>query len=414
MWEQIRANRRRSLTLIIVLGVVLVLMGFSIGELMFGQGGGTIGIGVALVIWLIQMMVYFLSAESVLMSGMNARELSRDESPRLFNVIEEMKIASGLNHMPRVYLVDSSAPNAFAIGRKAKDSAIAVTTGLMYRLNRDELQGVIAHETGHIKNRDVQFMTLAGVTLGTIIILSELTGRYFLFGGRMRDRSSSRSSGDGGGSQAQIVILIISLVVVVLAPILAQMLYFACSRKREYLADASSAQYTRYPEGLASALEKIAGKGSAMTVSKAVAPMFIVNPMYAASGEPSSIFSTHPPTGQRVKVLRAMAGASLADYDAAYRAAEGRGLIGTQSLNASQPEVIRASSDNAPFETRAGARSAVASSDGYTAMQCDCGAKIGVPPAYNQPQINCVRCGADIPVPAPAARNATMPGKQDA
>ncbi len=255
MWEQIQANRRRSAVLITGMAVILLLIGFSGGELI-APDAGVFGLLLALLIWGGMMLAYFTSAESILMSSANARELQKEDSPQLFNIVDEMRLASGLGFMPRIYLIDDPAPNAFAIGRKPETSSITVTTGLMYRLNRDELQGVIAHEMGHLKNRDVQFMTLAAVMLGSIVILSEIVRRSLWYGGRGRSRSSSRSGSDGGG-QAQIIILIVGLLFAILGPIMAQLLYFACSRKREYLADASGAQFTRYPEGLASALEKI-------------------------------------------------------------------------------------------------------------------------------------------------------------
>jgi heat shock protein HtpX len=145
MWEQIQANRRRSAVLIIVMAMVLVLLGFTGGELLFPRGGGIIGLGVALIVWGIQMAMYAASPESLLLQGASARELRKEDCPQLFNVVEEMVIASGLGFMPKIHIVEDPAPNAFAFGRKPENSAIIVTTGLLHRLNRDELQGVIAH-----------------------------------------------------------------------------------------------------------------------------------------------------------------------------------------------------------------------------------------------------------------------------
>ena len=174
MWEQIRANRRRSFILIWGMFLILAVLGWGLGAGIGGPQYGPIGVMVAAGIFLVQLLIYMAGAESVLLAGTGARELTRDDSPRLFNIVEEMKIASGLEHMPRIYLIDDPAPNAFAIGRKPEKAAIGVTSGLMYRLNRDELQGVIAHEIGHIKNMDVQFITLAAVTFGTIVIMADL------------------------------------------------------------------------------------------------------------------------------------------------------------------------------------------------------------------------------------------------
>ena len=181
---------------------------------------------------------------------------------------------------------------------------------------------------------------------------------------------------------------------------MAQVLYFACSRKREFLADASAAQFTRYPEGLASALEKISqAAGPPAFINKANAPMFIVNPL-AAAGESSSVFDTHPPTSARVRILRSMAGASLADYETAYREAHGAGLIGPESLRAAPAQALRAASDEGPVLDRGDARAAVRRSAGDVQVRCACGLETGVPPGCGQKHIRCVRCGNVLPVPA--------------
>ncbi len=407
MWEQIRANRRRSAILISLMGVVLVLMGFAIGYLVVGPDGAAVGILVAAVIWVVQLLIAYSAGESILLSGVGAKELERDDSPRLFNVVEEMVIASGLGYMPKIYLIEDPTPNAFAVGTKPEKSAVAVTSGLMVRLNRDELQGVIAHEIGHLKNRDVEFMTLAGVLLGTIILLSEFLWRFMMYGGRGGSRSSSRGGGSGGG-QAQVILLVLSLLVAILGPILAQLLYFACSRKREFLADASAAQYTRYPEGLASALEKIQRAGNALQVSKAVAPMFIVNPLRAADeGEGLGIMSTHPPTAMRVRILRSMAGAGLGAYEAAYRQASQRGLLGGRTLAEDKAMPIRQPSQEGPVESRQEARSTVHRLSGYIQVDCACGMTMRVPEMFENDEVVCIRCGAKNPLPAAKERFAS-------
>jgi heat shock protein HtpX len=395
MWEQIQANRRRSIVLVTTMAGVLSILGWLGGEAI-APGAGVIGLAVALIIFLLQLTIYFGAAESMLLGGAFAREISRDDSPRLFNIVEEMKIASGLSFMPRIFIVDDPAPNAFAIGNKPERSAIAVTTGLLHRLNRDELQGVIAHEVGHLKNRDVQFMTLAAVMLGSIVLLSEVIWRTMRFGGRGRSRSSSR-----GGGQAAAIILVVALVFAILGPLMAQLLYFACSRKREYLADASGAQFTRYPEGLASALEKISQARVPLSfASKATAPMFIINPL-AAEGGSGSLLATHPPTHERIRILRSMGGASLADYETAYRQAKGAGVIGAASLRAAPAEPIRAPSNEGPIESRGDAQRLSRRAFGYLALHCSsCGLEIDVPERYERDAINCIRCGAVMPIPA--------------
>jgi heat shock protein HtpX len=400
MWEQILANRRRSVVLIVGMAVILVLIGFAGGELI-APDAGVVGLLLALLIWGGMLIAYFTSAEDILMHGAFARELKREDSPQLFNVVDEMRLASGLDFMPRIYLIDDPAPNAFAIGRKPETSAIAVTTGLMYRLNRDELQGVIAHEIGHLKNRDVQFMTLAAVMLGTIIILSQIVTRSLWYGGRGRSRSESR--GGSGGGQAQIIILIVGVLFLILGPIMAQLLYFACSRKREYLADASGAQFTRYPEGLASALEKISQAHIPLSfASKATAPMFIVNPLTAADeeDEPDSVFASHPPSRERIRILRAMTGASFADYEAAYRRAKGGALIGARTLQTASQEAIRQPSGGGPIQTRQDSHDIARRSAGYLRLRCNCGLEISVPEGYEQDSIRCFRCGSVLPIPS--------------
>ena len=277
MWEAIRANRRKSAALVVLLATALMFLGYAIGGSFDPQAGGILGVAIAMGVWVVMMLASVAGGEKILLATTGAREVTHDSAPQLFNIVEEMKIASGLPAMPRVYLIDSDVPNAFAVGLNPKRASVAVTTGLLARLNRDELQGVIAHEIGHIANRDTLFMTLAGVTVGAIIILADLYLRGMRFGAG-RSRSSSK-----GGGQAAAILFIIALVFAIVAPLLAQILYFACSRRREYLADASGAQFTRYPDGLASALEKISAfQGEGLQVSKAVAPMFTVNPLSAA------------------------------------------------------------------------------------------------------------------------------------
>ena len=219
-----------------------------------------------------------------------------------------MRIAASLPAMPSVFIIDTPVPNAFAVGLNPERACVAVTVGLLERLNRDELQGVIAHELGHISNRDTLFMTLAGVTLGAIVLLADAGMRMMFWGGGRR-RSSS-SSGKGGGAAA--ILMIAALVLAILAPILARLLYFACSRQREYLADASAAQYTRYPAGLANALRKIALQQDPqkIPVNRVVAPMYAINPLAAAGS--ASIFGTHPPTEERIRRLMEMQGGAAA------------------------------------------------------------------------------------------------------
>jgi len=395
MWEAIRANRRRSVLLITFLAALLIGLGYAIGAAIH-PSAGPIGVVVALLIWLALFLTAVAGGRQVLLGSVNARQIEHDDSPVLFNVVEEMTIASGLPRMPKVYIVDSDAPNAFAVGSE-DNSVVAVTTGLLMRLNRDELQGVIAHEIGHVKNHDTRFMTLAGVMVAAIVLIADAFKRVIVYSGR----GQRRSSGKGGGGQA--IILVVALVLAILAPLVAQVLYFACSRRREYLADACSAQFTRYPEGLASALEKISRAVPRMKrINRAVAPMFTVNPLRRS--EANSIFSTHPPTRERIRVLRSMAGgAAYADYDAAYAAVAGRRLIGHRTLAESKPVAVRRPSAEPEKDDLAKAREAVDilhRLNGLLFLSCVCGLKTKVPSSFKGKEVHCPRCGRTVPIPA--------------
>ena len=174
MWELIQQNRRKSLLLFFLMGCCLVLLGYLLGAAYLPPDGGMIGITLALIIWIILSLISFFAGDSIVLGISGAQEITPDIHPQLFNVVEEMKIAASLPAMPRVYIIDSAAPNAFATGRKPEKCAIAVTAGLLAKLNRDELQGVVAHETSHVVNRDALFMTFAGIMLGSIVLISEV------------------------------------------------------------------------------------------------------------------------------------------------------------------------------------------------------------------------------------------------
>ena len=264
--------------------------------------GGAVGAGVALILWLILWLVALYKGESILLKSARAREIGRADHPQLWNVVEEMTIASGLTHKPRVFLIEDPVPNAFAVGRKPETAAIAVTSGLLRLLDRDELQGVVAHEMAHVRNLDIRFMTIASVLVASVDLISYSFLRGAAYGGGRRGRGSLRSGGNA-------YLLVILLVVMIVSPIAVRMLYLACSRWREYLADASASRFTRYPEGLASALEKLAVHNAQIPskqVSGSLAALYIVNPLEKMSL--SSLFATHPPTEKRVKILRGMGG----------------------------------------------------------------------------------------------------------
>ncbi len=404
MWEAIRSNQRRSIFLIIFLGVVLVVLGFVIGMTVDPQYGGLYGILAALGLWFILCLVAFFQGDSLLLLSSNARKIEKQDAPQLWNIVEEMTIASGMGQMPKVYIIEDDNPNAFATGRKPESSVVAVTTGLLKRLNRDELQGVVAHELGHINNYDIRFMTLAAILMGSVILLSDTFLRSLWFGGMHRSRSRSSK----GGGQEQIIILAVAILFAILAPIMAQMLYFACSRRREYLADASSAQYTRYPEGLASALDKIsrrAGGGGQKKVNRAVAPMYIVNPLQSRSI--AGLFSTHPPTEKRIQILRSMAGAGFLEYEAAYKKVHGekssclgaRTLESGESVKKREASVKKDKKDDSIHRLQQ-VNEMLTQFSGLILIPCACGVRIKVPPAFKRDTIGCPRCGRSHDIPA--------------
>jgi heat shock protein HtpX len=261
------------------------------------------------------------------------------------------------------------------------------------------LQGVIGHEMAHIKNRDVMLMSLAGIILGTIVILAWYATRVLFFSGMSGGgRRSSKSEGSG-----QIIILAVGIVLMILAPIAAQLLYFAISRKREYLADASSALYTRYPEGLASALEKIAASTNQLQkVNQATAPMYTVNPFREKGKAASDLTSTHPPISQRIKILRAMSGASAADYEEAYRKIKsGGGIVPASALAGAGAVALRAASAEKQGEMDDAGRMRETSNvlwrlGNYRTVDCNCGARMKVPPSIREPAIKCPRCGRTL------------------
>jgi heat shock protein HtpX len=395
VWEQIRSNQIRSVVLTIGMGVLLILIGYFLGLYFFDNAAA--GLLIAILVWVVLSLIAYFQGDSILLNMSRAKKIGPDDHPRLYNVVEEMKIASGLEKMPDIYIIDDPALNAFATGRNPNRASVAITSGLLQKLNRDELQGVIGHEISHIKNRDVLLMAMCGVLLGTIVILAWYGSRIMIFGSMTGSR---RSSSSGGGGQGQIIILIAALVFMILAPIFAQLIYFAISRKREYLADASSALYTRYPEGLASALEKLgASTGQLKSANKATAPMYIVNPFRRKGMKASDLSSTHPPISERIRILRAMAGASFNDYDQAYRDVHrGKGVISAASLTAEAVPIATVRQEGEAGEPTELQRARETSDvmwrlGNYKTITCDCGAKLRVPPSFREPTIRCPHCG---------------------
>jgi heat shock protein HtpX len=299
MYEQIARNKRQSLLLAGLVVLILVLLGYLIGE-WAAPGAGRAGVVIAGAAGVLLGLIGYYSGSRAILALSGAKEIRKEDHPVLFNVVEEMSISAGLP-MPRIFIIEDTAPNAFASGRDPKHATVAVTRGLLEKLNRDQLQGVIAHEMSHIRNYDVLFATLIAIEVGLIALICDSLRRHAFFtGGRRR---SGRSKGGSGGG----VLLIIVLVLAILAPLVSKLLQLAISRRREYLADASAVQLTRYPEGLASALEVISRDEEPLeAANRATQHLYIVNPMKKLGAAGKSLFSTHPPIEERIARIREM------------------------------------------------------------------------------------------------------------
>jgi len=381
---------------VVWMGVLLLAVGYFLG--LYFLDNGIVGLIFALALWVIMSLIAYFQGDSILLAMSRARKISHDDHPRLYNVAEEMKIASGLEAMPSIYIIDDPAMNAFATGRDPQKASVTVTSGLLQKLNRDELQGVVGHEMAHIKNRDVLLMAMCSVLLGTIVLIAWYASRFMIFGGM---RGTRRSSSSGGGGWGQIIIIVLALVLIILAPIMAQLIYLSISRKREYLADASSALYTRYPEGLASALEKLAASNDQLkSANKATAPMYIVNPFRKRGMAASDLTSTHPPISERIRILRSMAGASYTDYDKSYRKVHGTSkvLIPAAAVTAAGTVALRAPQPEAAEKLEQVQRARETSDlmwnlNKYNTITCTCGTKLRLPPGFKLPQVRCPHCG---------------------
>jgi heat shock protein HtpX len=299
MYEQISSNKRRSFFLILFFLALIFLLAWLFEQMM---GWGTEGLVAAVVIAGAMTLGSYYASDKIVLTMSKARPVKKEEYPHLYNVVEGLTIAAGIPQ-PRCYVIDDTAPNAFATGRNPQNSVIVVTTGLLDKLNRVELEGVIAHEMSHIKNYDVRLQTLTVVMVGVVALLSDWMRRSFWWGGGRR-RSSDRGKGGGGGAA---LILALALVMAILSPLIAQLIRLAISRKREFLADASGAMLTRYPPGLASALRKISADREPLEVAnKATAHLYIVNPLKDLKGSVNKLFSTHPPIEERIAALEKM------------------------------------------------------------------------------------------------------------
>lgn len=299
MYEQIARNRWKSVGLILLVLVLAIGFGYLFGLLFdFGIAGAVVALGIAVVMALLS----YRFGDRVVLRVSRAQPATKEAHARLLNIVEGLVIASGMP-MPKVYVIPEPAPNAFATGRNPEHASIAVTEGLLASLNRVELEGVIAHELSHVQNRDILVGTLVATLVGVVVLMAEWMRRIFFWGGR-------RSGSSKGGLPFAAVLFILGLLLSILAPLGAQLIQLAVSRRREYLADASGALMTRYPPGLASALKKIAASPNQMQVANnATAHLWLSQPS-RVPGEGVSrlerLFSTHPPIQERIRILESM------------------------------------------------------------------------------------------------------------
>jgi heat shock protein HtpX len=301
----IAANRRKSAWL--VAGFLLLFMVTVYAFAVFLIGGDPrSGIGpavIALVLGVLVALLSYYKGGNLVLAMSRAQEIRKEDDPQLWNVVEELSIAGGLP-MPRIYVIDDTALNAFATGRDPQHASVAITKGLRSRLERAELQGVLAHELSHVRNYDIRYSMLLAVMVGLLVLLADVFRRWLWWGG---GRRRSRRSGDGGAAVG--IIAVVAIVLSIVAPLLAKLIQLAASREREYLADASAVELTRYPEGLASALEKLGGDKEVLEVAnRATEHLYIVSPFKPFEARAKGMLSTHPPLADRIHRLRALEG----------------------------------------------------------------------------------------------------------
>jgi heat shock protein HtpX len=300
--DRISKNKRQSLFLMFGFFVFVLVFGYIVGYAWVGDPVGAIfGVFLALIAGTVSGLLTYFAGDKMVLAASRAKEITHEDAPVLFNVVEEMKIASGLP-MPKVYIINDSAPNAFATGRDPEHASVAVTSGLLEKLNRDELQGVMAHEMAHVGNFDIRYAMMVGILVGTVVLVSDFFLRSLWFGGGRR-----RGGGGGGGGYIQLIMIVVAILFAILAPIFARLLQMSISRQREYLADATAVKMTRNPKGLADALAKISGDNEVLEVAnRATSHLYIINPVKNFEKRAKSMFSTHPPIDERIAVLRAM------------------------------------------------------------------------------------------------------------
>lgn len=297
IYDAVAANRWRTLALIAVFTAIVTLLAYFVGEYL-APGGGVALLPFGLGLSAVSAVGSYFAGDRVVLAQSRAQELAPGAEPRLRNVVETLAIGLGIE-APKLYVIEDPAPNAFATGRDPAHASIAVTRGLLDKMDRTELEGVLAHEMSHVVNRDIRVMLLIAVLVGSVALVSDLLLRSFWWGGARRRGGRDR----GGGA----IIALIAIALAILTPVIAALIQLAVSRQREYLADASGALLTRYPAGLASALRKIAADPEPLAVAnKATASLYIWNPLKDSPRAMDGLFDTHPPIAERIKRLEAM------------------------------------------------------------------------------------------------------------
>jgi heat shock protein HtpX len=304
-YDQIAANRRNSFLMAAFVIALFAALGFTIGFAITGEPAGGVAATVfALVVGSLAGVGTYFSGDSLVLAVSGAKEIDETTSPQLMNVVREMAIAANVP-MPRVHLIDDSAPNAFATGRDPKHASVAMTTGLLEKLDREELQGVIGHELAHVQNYDIRFSLIVGVMVGAIAILADFFLRFTFWGGGSRGRD--RDGGGGGG--AQMIVFVIAIALAILAPLISRFIQLAVNRQREYLADASAIGLTRNPYGLERALAKISGDPEVLeAANRGTQHMYFTNPIKRFEARSSGLMSTHPAIIDRINRLRQLTG----------------------------------------------------------------------------------------------------------
>ncbi len=296
MYKEIGKNKTRTALLLGFFLIFVIGLGWLFSYIFNNQWILALAVAIAI----IQALVSYYYSDRVTLMVSGAQEASRKDFLDLHRVVENLAITTGLSK-PKIYVIPDPAPNAFATGRDPAHAVVCVTTGLLDKLNKNELEGVIGHELSHIGNYDIRLMTIVVILVGVITLISNFTLRWLWFGG------GRRSSNNSEGGQLQLILLLVGIILAILAPLGAMLIQLAISRRREFLADADSALLTRYPKGLADALELIAKDPHQLrTANQATAHLFITNPFKGKASWFANLFSTHPPIAERVKILRNM------------------------------------------------------------------------------------------------------------